>query len=147
MSTTQATVTSTQVAVRYRRNVGSLSTDMSTDTRPIYQSRCVGQHSVRQIGRHIGRYVCRHVDRHISIDTSAESRSIQRPTYRSSIGRCVDRYVGRDVGRHIGRGVRKLHMIRFHCLENSATITISVLSKDRARRREDGIGRYTRMKL
>ena len=62
MSATQATVTSTQVAVRYRRSVGSLSIDMSTDTRPIYRSRCVGQHSNRRIGRDIGRYVGRHVD-------------------------------------------------------------------------------------
>ena len=51
MSATQATVTSTQLAVRYRRNVGSLSIDMSTDTRPIYRSRCVSQHSDRHIGR------------------------------------------------------------------------------------------------
>ena len=72
MSATQATVTSTQVAVRYRRNVGSLSIDMSTDTRPIYRSRCVGQHSDRHIGRDIGRYVGRDVDRHMSIDTSAD---------------------------------------------------------------------------
>ena len=83
MFATQATVTSTQVAVRYRRNVGSLSIDMLTDTWPIYRLRCVGQHSDRHIGRNIGRYVGRHVDQHISIDTPAESRS--------SIGRCVDR--------------------------------------------------------
>ena len=57
MSATQATVTSTQVAVRYRRNVGRLSIDMSTDTRPIYRSRRIGQHS----DRHIGRYVDRHI--------------------------------------------------------------------------------------
>ena len=113
MSATQATVTSTQVAVKYRRNVGSLSTDMSTDTRPIYRSRSIGQHSDRHIGRHIGRYVGRHVDRHISVDTSAEGR----PTYRSTLDRHVDRYVdrhiGRHIGRHVGRGVRKLHMKSF----------------------------------
>jgi len=110
MSATQATVTSTQVAVRYRRNVGSLSIDMWTDTRPMCRSRRVGQHSDRHIGRDIGRYVSRHVDRHIgresvdmSTDISVEHRSICPPT--------VDRYVGRDVNRHIGRGVRKLHMI------------------------------------
>ena len=110
MSATQATVTSTQVAVRYRRYVGSLSIDMLTDTRPIYRSRCVGQH----IGRDIGRYVGRHVDRQISIDTSAESQLICRPTYRSSIGRYIGRYihryVGQHVNQHIGRGVCKLHM-------------------------------------
>ena len=103
-----------QVAVRYRQNVGSLSIDMSTDTRPIYRSRCVGQHSDRHIGRDIGRYVGRHVDRRIdghigresvdmSTDISVEHRLICRPT--------VDRYVGRDVDQHIGWGVRKLHMI------------------------------------
>ena len=81
MSATQAAVTSTQVAVRYRRNVGSQSFGMSTDTRPIYRLRCVSQHSDR------------HID--MSTDTSAESRSICRPT--------VDLYVGRDVDRHIGR--------------------------------------------
>ena len=108
MSVTQATVTSTQVAVRYRRNVGSLSIDMWTDTQPMCRSRCVGQHS----DRHIGRDICRHVDRHIPIDTSAESRSICRPTYQSTCRLTVDRYVGRDVDRHIGRGVCKLHVIR-----------------------------------
>ena len=65
MSATQATVTSTEVAVRYRRNVGSLSIDMLTDTRPMCRSRCVGQHSDRHIGRDIGRYVGRDVDRPI----------------------------------------------------------------------------------
>ena len=87
MSATQATVTSAQVAVRYRRNVGSLS----IDTRPIYRTRCVGRDIDRYVGRDIDRYVGRPVDRHISIDTSAESQSICRPTYRSSIGRYVDR--------------------------------------------------------
>ena len=80
---------------------------MLTDTRPIYRSRCVGQH----IGRDIGRYVSWHVDRQISIDTSAESQSICRPTYPSSIGWYIDRYVGPHVDRHIGRGVCKLHMV------------------------------------
>ena len=51
MSATQATVTSAQVGVRYRRNVGSLSIDRSIDTRPIYRSRCVGQHSDRYVDR------------------------------------------------------------------------------------------------
>ena len=43
MSVTQATVTSMQVAVRCRQNVGSLLIDMSIDTWLIYQSRCVGR--------------------------------------------------------------------------------------------------------
>ena len=66
------------------RNVGSLSIDMSTYNRPMYRSRCVGQHIDRHIDRDIGRYVGWHVDRHISSDTSAESRS----TYRPTLGRC-----------------------------------------------------------
>ena len=103
MSATQATVTSTQVAVRYRRNVGSLSIYMSTDTRPIYD-RDVSVNIATDISAdmsvdmstdtsrtthrlRVGRYV----DRHISNDTSAESWSICRPTYWSSIGRYVDR--------------------------------------------------------
>ena len=106
MFATQATATSMQVAVRYRRNVGSLSIDMSTETWPICRSRCVGQHSDRHIGRNVGRYVDRHTGREsadMPTDISVEHRSMCRPT--------VDRYVGRHVGRHIGRGVRKLHMI------------------------------------
>ena len=92
MSATQATVTSTQVAVRYVRNVGSLSIDMSTDTRPIYQSRCVSQHIDRHAGRMSAEILADMVVdiSTISIDTSAENRSICRTTYRSSIGRYVD---------------------------------------------------------
>ena len=98
MSATQATVTSTQVAVRYWRNVGSLSIDMWTDTRPMCRSTCRPTH----LDRHIGR---ESVD--MSTDISVEHRSICRPT--------VDRYVGRDVDRHIGQGVRKLHLILNFC--------------------------------
>jgi len=96
MSATQATVTSMQVAVRYQRNVSSLSIDMSTDTRLIYRSRSVGQH--------INQHIARDISRHISIDISAESRSICRPKYRSSISQYVDQ--------HIGRRVHKLHIIQ-----------------------------------
>ena len=91
MSATQATVTSKQVAVRYRRDVGSLSIDMSTDTRPINRSRCVGQH----INRHIGRVLVEMlVDMLTNI--SVKHRSICRPR----------------VGRYVGRGVYKLHVIQ-----------------------------------
>jgi len=55
MSGTQATVPSTQVAVRYRGNVGSLSIDMSTDT---------------------GRHIDRDVSVNITTDISVEHRSI-----------------------------------------------------------------------
>ena len=94
MSVTQATVTSMQVAVKYRRNVSSLLIDMSTNTWPMYRSRCVSQHIEptyrSSVGRDIGRYVGRHVDQHILIDTLGESQSICRPTYWSSNGRYVD---------------------------------------------------------
>ena len=62
MSVTQATVTSTQVAVRYRRNVGSLSIDMWTDTQPMCRSRCVVN---------------------IATDISVDMSTDCRPTYRS----------------------------------------------------------------
>ena len=64
-SATQATVTSTQVSVKYRRNVGSVSIDMSADNR------------TTTLGRQLYRRICRR-DRHIYIS---------RPTYRSSVGR------------------------------------------------------------
>ena len=90
-SATQATVTSMQVAVRYRRNVSSLSIDMSTDTRLIYRSRSFGQHIDQYIG--------------VSVEISADtSQSTYRPKYRSSISRYVDQ--------HIGRRVHKLHIIQ-----------------------------------
>ena len=47
MSATQATVTSTQVAVRYRQNVGSPSIGMSADCR----TTTLGRHNDRHIGR------------------------------------------------------------------------------------------------
>ena len=116
MSATQATVTSTQVAVRYRRNVGSLSIDMSADCRTTTLGRHIDRHINRDIStdtRPICRSICRptHLDRYIgrvsvdmSTDISVEHRSICRPT--------LDRYVGRYVDRYIGRGVHKIHMIR-----------------------------------
>ena len=113
-----STVTNTQVAVKYRRNVGSLSIDMSADNR----TTTLGLHIDRHIGRvsvdistH-GRPICRpiyrgtllgrHIDRHStdkSTDISVDTGPICRPKRRSTVGRDVDRYVG--------RGVHKIHMI------------------------------------
>ena len=78
---------STQVSMKYRRNVGSLSIDMSAD----YRTNTLG----RYVDRHIDRCIGRYIDRYISVDISAVCRSVCRPTYRSSIGRYVDRYIGR----------------------------------------------------
>ena len=119
MSATQATVTSTQVAVRYRQNVGSLSIDMSANCR----TTTLGQNIDWHINRDIGRYLDRHftdmsvdlltdtsrlyigrVSVNMSTDISVEHRSICRPT--------LDQYVGRHVDRYIGRGVHKIHMIQ-----------------------------------
>jgi len=50
MSATQTTVTSTQVAVRYRRSVSSLSIDMLADC----WTTTVSRHIDRHIGRDIG---------------------------------------------------------------------------------------------
>ena len=72
MSATQATVTSTQVAVKYRQNVSSLSIDMSADCR------------TTTLGRH-------------STDISVEHRSIYQLIHRSRVGRYVNRYIGRGV--------------------------------------------------
>ena len=51
-----STVTNTQVAVKYRQNVGSLSIDMSADNR----TTTLGRH----IDRHIGR---------VSVDISTDA--------------------------------------------------------------------------
>ena len=93
MSATQATFTSTQVAVKYRWNVSSLSIDMSADNRRATLVDISTDMSVECRSRYRPT-IDRYVDRHISIDISAECRSICRPTYRSSIGRYVDRYIG-----------------------------------------------------
>ena len=62
MSATQATVTSTQVAVKYRRNAGSLSIDTSAESRPTYRPTYRSSLE-RYVDRHIGRDVGRHRDR------------------------------------------------------------------------------------
>ena len=77
MSATQVTVTSMQVAVRYRRNVGSLSIDMS--------AYCW----TTTLGRHIDRYIGRvsvEISANISVDLSVNmstdtSQWIYQPTY------------------------------------------------------------------
>ena len=77
-----STVTNTQVAVKYRRNVSSLSIDMSTDNR------------TTTLGRHIDRCLTdmsADISSDISVDISIDTRPICRPT----LGRYVDRYVGR----------------------------------------------------
>ena len=92
MSATQATVTSTQVAVRYRQNVGSLSIDMSADCQ------------TTTLSRHIGRVLVE-ISADISVDMSVNmSANTSRSIYRPSVGRYVDR--------DIGRRVHKIHMVR-----------------------------------
>ena len=87
MSATQTTVTSTQVAVRYRRNVGRLSIDMSADCR----TTTLGRH----IDRHIGRESAE-ISADISVDMSVNmSTDTSRPIYRPSVGRHIDRHIGR----------------------------------------------------
>ena len=69
---------SVDISMTYRSSVGrhidrcstDMSVDMSTDTRPIYRSRCVGRH----INRHINK-----VSADISTDTRPICRSICRP--------------------------------------------------------------------
>ena len=93
-----STVTNTQVAVKYRRNVGSLSIDMSADNR----TTTLGRHIDRHIGRvsvdistdarptcrpiYRATHLCRHIDRHstdMSTDISVDTRTICRPIHRS----------------------------------------------------------------
>ena len=66
-------VTSTQVAARYRRSLGSLLINMSTDTWPIYRLRCVGQ----RIGR-------------VSVEISADmSTHTSRSTHQPRVGQSI----------------------------------------------------------
>ena len=103
-----STVTNTQVAVKYRGNVGSLSIDMSADN----WTTTLGRHIDRHIGR-VSINISTDMSAGISSDTSrSTSRPICRPSYRSTVGRYVDRYVGRCVDRYVGRGVHKIHMIQ-----------------------------------
>ena len=78
-----STVTNMQVAVKYPRNVGSLSIDMSADNR----TTTLSQHINRRLTDMLA---------DISSDTSRSTDTwlICRPTYRSTLGRYVDWYVG-----------------------------------------------------
>ena len=79
-----STVTNTQVAVKYRRYVGSLSIDMSADNR------------TATFGRHIDRHIHR-----VSADISTDARPICWRIYRATnLGRHIDQYVDRHIGRH-----------------------------------------------
>ena len=78
MSVTQATVTSTQVAVRYRRNAISLSIDMSADCR----TTTLGRHTDRHIGQ-----VSVEISADISVDMLVEmSTNTSRSIYQPSVG-------------------------------------------------------------
>ena len=111
------TVTNTQVAVKYRQNVGSLSIDMSADNR----TTTLGRH----IDRHIGR---------VSVDILTNALPICRPIYRvTHLGQHIDwhstnmstdisgdtwpicRLIRRStVGRYAGRGVHKIHTFHLY---------------------------------
>ena len=83
----QSPVLCTQGAVRYRRNVGSLSIDMSADCR----TTTLGRHIDRRIGR-----VSAEISADISVDMSVNmSTDTSRPIYRPSVGRHIDRHIGR----------------------------------------------------
>ena len=108
-----------QVAVKYRRNVGSLSINMSADKR----TTTLGRHIDRHIGQvsvdiltdarpicrpiyratHLGRHIGRH-STDMSTGISVDTWPICRPISRSTVGRYGYRYVG--------RGVHKIHMIQ-----------------------------------
>ena len=97
MSATQATVTSMQVAVRYRQNVGSLSTCRPT------------------LGQHIDQEVLVNIVTDISVGMSTHT---SQSTHLPRVGRYVDQHIGRssiDMSTDIiiSQGVRKLHMILF----------------------------------
>ena len=105
-----STVTNTQVAVKYRRNVGRLLIDMSADN----QTTTLGQHidhiSVDCQSTYrpmLDRYVGWYVERHISVDISTDTRQICRLTYQP-ICRPIR---WSTVSRYVGRGVHKIHMI------------------------------------
>ena len=143
-----STVTNTQVAVKYRRDVDSLSIDMSANNRTTTLSRHIDRHIGRvsvdistdawPICRPIYRatHLGRHIDRHSTdmlTDISVDTRLICRPIRRSTVGRYVDPYVG--------RGVHKVHMIpalyiqnlRPKCLLNyfTAKARLSIFSSKR----------------
>ena len=124
-----------KVAVKYRRNVGSLSIDMSADNRTITLSRHIDRHigrvsvdistDVRPMCQSICRptHLGRHIDRlstDMSVDISTDTRPICRLIHRSRVGRYVDR--------HIDRGVHKTHMIQFSYEHYVPEVGISIPS-------------------
>ena len=127
-----STVTNTQVAVKYRRNVGSLSIDMSANNRRTTLGWHIDQH-IGQVSVDISTdarpifcpiyqttHLSRHIDRHstdMSADISIDTRPICRPVRQSTVGQCVNQYVS--------RGVHKIHMIQIAneaCSTNLAII-------------------------
>ena len=96
MSATQVTVTSTQVAVRYRQNVGSLSIDISADCR----TTSLGPHIDRNIGRVLVE-ISADISVNMSTDTSVEHRSICRPT--------LDMLVDMSTDISVYRGAQNTH--------------------------------------
>ena len=110
-----STVTNMKVAVKYRRNVGSLSIDKSADKRTNTLGRHIDEHiglvsvdistDARSICRPINQatHLDRHIDRHLtdmSTDISVDTRPICRPIHRST------------VGRYVSQRVHKIHMIQ-----------------------------------
>ena len=115
-----STVTNTQVAMKYRRNVSSLLINMSADN----QTTILGQHIDQHIGRvsvdistdarpiswsicrltHLGRHISRH-STDMSPDMSVNTLPISQLIHQSRVGQYDDRY--------ISQGVHKIHMIRF----------------------------------
>ena len=87
MSATQATVTSTQVVVKYRQNARSLSIDMSvkilTDTQPICRLICRPAHLLGQYFGLVSAALSTDMLVDMSTDTSVECQSICRLIYRS----------------------------------------------------------------
>ena len=131
MSVTQATVTNTRVAVKYRRNDSSLSIDMSADNRTTNLGRHIGRvlvdisTDVWPISRsicqmtHLGWHINQHSTNMLA-DISVYTRQICQLIHRTSVGRYVERY--------IGRGVHKIHMIR--SIEHHLSILVAFCRKN-----------------
>ena len=95
-----------QVAVRYRRNVGRLSIDMSANC----WTTTLGLH-IGQVSAEMSADISVDMSVNMSTDISVEHWSICRPT--------LDRYVGQYVDRYIGRGVHKIHMVPKYLCQNN----------------------------
>ena len=130
MSATQATVTNKQVAVRYRRNVSSLSIDTLTNSRTTTLCRNIDQH-IRQVLVNIStdaQQICRsiwqlthlgqHIDQHstdMSADILVNTQPICQPIHQSSDDQC-----------EADLKSTKIHMIRpfYSCLLRPNDLTI-----------------------